>query len=168
MEGEIVNRVANSQLQTLDLEQWYTPGARFGIDISQWLDEGLILREKTFRETLAAHHWDQYAHGYVSLYCTTDAIVPAWAYMLVSSYLTSVAKGVVAGPPEMLETVLFRDRMAELDWEQYRDKPVIIKGCGKVPVPPSAYIWALQRVQGLARLVLYGEACSSVPLFRRK
>lgn len=168
MEGEIVNRVANSQLQTLDLEQWYTPGTRFSIDLSQWLEEGLILREKAFRDALAAHDWNQYRNGYIALHCTTDAIVPAWAYMLLSSYLTPVAQMVVAGPPEMLETVLYRDSLAGLDWEKFRDKPVIIKGCGKVPVPASAYIWALQRVQGLARLVLYGEACSSVPLFRRK
>ncbi|HSR60562.1 MAG TPA: DUF2480 family protein [Robiginitalea sp.] len=168
MEGEIVNRVANSQLVTLDLEQWYTPGARFGIDISQWLEEGLILREKSYREALAAHDWEQYRDGFTAVFCTTDAIVPAWAYMLIGSYLAPLARLVVAGSPELLESMLFRDRLADIDWEKFRDKPVIIKGCSKVPVPPSAYVWALQRVQALARQVMYGEACSSVPLFRRK
>ena len=168
MEGEIVNRVANSPLQTLDLEQWYTPGPRHNIDISQWLEEGLILREKAFRETLASHDWEQYRGGYAALFCTTEAVVPAWAYLLISAYLTPLARQVVVGSPELLESVLFRDRMATIDWEQFRDKPVIIKGCSKVPVPPSAYIWALERLQGLARQVHYGEACSSVPISRRK
>ena len=168
MEGEIVNRVANSQLITLDLENWYTPGPRFGIDISQWLEEGLILREKAFREALAAHPWEKYKDGYVALYCSSDAIVPAWAFMLIGTYLKPVAKQVVVGTPEMLETLLFRERLESLDLEPYRDRPVIIKGCSRLPVPPSAYVWALERVQEVARNVMYGEACSSVPLYRKR
>ena len=168
MEGEIVNRVANSQLITLDLENWYTPGPRFGIDISQWLEEGLILREKIFREALAAHAWEQYQDGYVALYCSSDAIIPAWAYMLIGTYLKPVARQVVVGTPEMMETLLFRESLENLDLEPFRDRPVIIKGCSKLPVPPSAYLWALERVQEVARTVMYGEACSSVPLYRKR
>jgi len=167
MEGEIVNRVAKSPLITLDLEDWYTPGPRFGIDISQWLEEGLILREKNFREALAAHDWEAYRNGYAALFCSSEAIIPAWAYMLIGTYLKPIARRVVVGTPEMMETLLFREQLENLDLEPYRDRPVIIKGCSKLPVPPSAYVWALERVQEVAKSVMYGEACSSVPLYRK-
>jgi hypothetical protein len=167
MEGEIVNRVAKSQLITLDLEEWYPQGERFSIDISQWLEEGLILREKNFREALAAHDWQQYKDGYAALFCSSDAIIPAWAYMLLGSYLNPVARQVVVGTPEMMETLLFRERLENMDLTPYQDRPVIIKGCSRMPVPPSAYVWALQRIQNVAKSVMYGEACSSVPLYRK-
>jgi hypothetical protein len=167
MEKEIVNRVSKSPLVTLDLEEYYPKGERFGIDMSQWLEEGLILREKEFRESLKAHDWETYRDAYIYLYCSTDAIVPAWAYMLIGSYLQEVAGEVVVGPREQLETVVFRKRLEELDTEAYRDRPVIIKGCSNLPVPPSAYLWALQDIQKVARSVMYGEACSAVPLFKK-
>ena len=167
-EKEIVNRVANSPLVTFDLEALYPGGPRFRIDISQWLEEGLVLREKAFREALGAHDWTVYLDGYVSLFCTTDAIVPAWAYLLITSYLNPFAKLVVAGPPELLESVAYRDLLEAMDLEPYRDKPVIIKGCSKKEVPQSAYLWALEKLQGVARHVHFGEACSSVPIVRRK
>lgn len=167
MGEEIVNRVAKSPLVTLDLEALYPEGPRHQIDISQWLEEGLILREKAFRDALVTHDWSQYQDGYVALFSTTDAIVPAWAYLLITSYLNPVAQLVVAGSPELLETVAFRDRLNALDLEPFRDKPVIIKGCAKREVPQSAYLWALERIQGVARHVHFGEACSSVPVFRK-
>ncbi|MDX1332653.1 MAG: DUF2480 family protein [Robiginitalea sp.] len=168
MEGEIVNRVAKSPLLTLDLEEFYPKGQRFGIDLSQWLEEGLILRDQPFRDTLKSHDWESYREGYVYLHCSTDAIVPAWAYMLIGSHLKGIAREVVVGSQELLETLLFRKRMKTLDLEAYRGRPVIIKGCSNLPVPSSAYVWALQRVQEVARSVMYGEACSAVPLFKKK
>ena len=168
MEGEIVNRVAKSPLKTLDLEAWYPRGPRFAIDISQWLDEGIILREQAFREALKTHDWSRYRDAYVALLCTTDAIVPVWAYMLISTYLSPLAARVVAGSEAELETVVFRESLDGLDLEEFRDKPMIIKGCSNVPVPPSAYVDALERLHTVARAVHYGEACSSVPVFRRK
>lgn len=168
MEGEIVNRVANSQLVTLDLEALYPRGDRFTIDLSQWLEEGLLLRERDFREALKAHDWEAYRDGYVSVFCSTGAIVPAWAYMLAGSCLQGIAKMAVIGPPDTLETLLFQQVLDRLDLEPFRDRPVIIKGCSELPVPPSAYVWALQRVQEVARSVMYGEACSSVPLYKKK
>lgn len=167
MAGEIVNRVSKSPLVTLDLEELYPEGPRFGIDISQWLEEGFILREKPFRDALAAYDWAQYRDGYVHLFSTTEAIVPAWAYLLISSYLNPLARLVVVGSRELMDTLLFREALSALDLETYRDKPVIIKGCSRVPVPPSAYVWALERIQEVARLVHFGEACSSVPISRR-
>jgi hypothetical protein len=168
MEGEIVNRVAKSPLITLDLEAFYPTGERFGIDLSQWLEEGLLLREQQFRDALKTHSWETYREGYVYLYCSTDAIVPAWAFMLIASYLQGIAREVVVGSRELLETLMFRKRLKTMDLEAYRNRPVIIKGCSNLPVPPSAYVWALQKVQEVARSVMYGEACSSVPLFKKK
>ena len=168
MEGEIVNRVSKSPLVTLDLEEFYPKGERFGIDLSQWLEEGLILREKEFRDALKTHRWEAYRDAYVYLFCGTDAIVPAWAYMLIGSCLHEIAREVVVGSREQLETVIFCRRLETLDPEAYRDRPVIIKGCSNLPVPPSAYLWALQGVQEVARSVMYGEACSAVPLYKKR
>lgn len=168
MDGEIVNRVSQSKLVTLDLEELYPKGKRFHIDISQWLEEGFLLREKGFRQALKSHDWHQYNEAFVSMGCSTDAIVPAWAYMLLGSYLEGNARKVVVGTPEFLETLLFRERLEDLDLEPYRDLPVVIKGCSHLPVPQSAYVWALQQVQQVARSVMYGEACSAVPLFKKK
>ncbi len=167
-EGEIVNRVAKSPLITLDLEELYPKGSRIGLDISQWLDEGLILREKPFRESLKAENWEAYTDAMIHVYCSTDAVVPAWAYMLISSYLKPFAKKVVVGSAEVLETVLFQEAISRIDVEEYRNKPVIIKGCSHLPVPDSAYVMALSRIQEVARSIQYGEACSSVPLFKKR
>ncbi len=167
-EGEIVNRVANSPLITLDLETYYPKGRRAGIDISQWLEEGLLLREKPFREALKNEDWEKHSGSFIHLYCSTDAIVPAWAYLLITSYLQPFASQVVVGSSELLETVLFQEAIAGIDPEEYRDKPVIIKGCSHLPVPNSAYVMALSRIQEVARSVQYGEACSSVPLYKNR
>lgn len=168
MEGEIVNRVANSPLITVNLEEWYTPGARFSIDLSQWLEEGLILREKLFREALAHYDWGQYKSGFVALFCSTDAVIPTWAYMLVASYLEPIAKKVVAGTSDTLEALLFQERFNAIDLKSFQDRPVIIKGCSKYPVPLTAYVWAIQEIQKVAKSVMFGEACSAVPLFKAK
>ena len=167
MEKEIVNRVEKSPLVTVNLEDWYVPGPRFSIDLSQWLEEGLILREKPFREALAAHSWETYKNGYVALQAPADVVIPIWAYMLLGSYLKTIAKYVVVGSLERLETVLFQDQFAAVDLSVYENKPVIVKGCSKYPVPLSAYVWAIQKIQTVAKSVMFGEACSSVPLFRK-
>lgn len=167
MEGEIVNRVAKSPIKTLDLEAHYPKGPRVGLDISQWLEEGLILREKPFREALKAEDWEAYTGARIHLYCSTDAVVPAWAYMLITSHLQPFAGTVVVGSAELLETVLFQEAIKAIDPEEYRDKPVIIKGCSHLPVPTSAYVMALSHIREAARSIQYGEACSAVPLFKK-
>ena len=168
MEGDIVNRVAKSKLVTLDLEELYPKGDRFHIDISQWLEEGLILREKDFREALRSHDWGNYKNGFVSIDCGTEAIIPAWAYMLIGSHLHGIAREIVVGSRQHLETVLFQQCVQGLDLEAFKGQPVIIKGCSNLPVPASAYVWALKQVQEVARSVMYGEACSAVPIFKKK
>ncbi len=168
MEGEIVNRVAKSPLITFDLEDHYPKGERKLLDIAQWLYEGLILREKEFRTQVDLHNWSDYEDSYVALYCSTDAIVPAWAFMLVASRLAPHARKVHIGSLNELETALYQDILNDLDVSPFIDKPVIIKGCSHRPVPENAYIMALAKIQKVAKNVMYGEACSSVPLYRKK
>lgn len=166
--SEIVNRVAQSKLITFDLEEYYPAGPRIELDITDWLYEGLILREKEFRAQVDAHDWSAYQDAYVALQCSSDAIVPGWAFMLISSRLQPFAKQVVIGDLEALETTLYQKIITDLETEQFRDKPVIIKGCTNKPVPKNAYLWATARIQEVAKSVMYGEACSSVPLYKRK
>lgn len=165
---EIVNRVANSKLITFDLEDLYASGARITIDISQWLEEGFILREKRFRESVSNHDWTQYQDAYVVLRCSTDAIIPAWAHMLVATQLQGIAKKTITGSLETLETILYTEAISTLDTTPYQDNPVIVKGCANKPVPENAYLLLIEKLQPVAKSLLFGEACSSVPLYKKK
>lgn len=168
MSTEIVNRVANSKIVTFDLEDYYPKGQRMLFDIKDWLLEGFVLREKDFRENAKTHDWSQYQDAYVALSCSSDAIIPGWAYMLLATYLSPYAKKVVVGDLEKLETLLYTDTLQNIELSEFQDKPVIIKGCSNKPVPENAYIQAISILQPVARSIMYGEACSSVPLFKRK
>ena len=167
MQDEIVNKVANSVLEVFDLEDYYPVGVRSQIDISQWLFEGFILREKDFRAALSAHDWSQYQSQYIALFSNPEIIIPAWASILVTSYLVPFAKKVVYGTLEDLETALYQEILPQLDYSQFSNKPVILKGCSKKPVPMSAYLLAIQMLQPVAKSIMYGEACSAVPLFKK-
>ena len=168
MQDEIINKVANSVLEVFDLEDYYAKEIRTQIDISQWLYEGFLLKEKDFREALKNHDWSQYENHYVAIYCSTDAIIPAWASILVTIHVSPFAKKVVSGNLQDLESSLYQEILSTIDYSKYQDKPVIIKGCSKKPVPESAYILAVQKLQPFAKSIMYGEACSAVPLFKRK
>jgi hypothetical protein len=165
--NEIVNRVAASALQVFDLEDYYPEGTRLGLDISAWLWEGFVLREKDFRETLKNHDWKQYSGTFVALYCSTDAIVPAWAYMLVTVYLQPYAKKIIQGRPEQINTLVYQEILDGLEYSAYEGKPVIIKGCSRKPVPQEAYVMASQKLLPVAKSIMFGEACSSVPLYKK-
>ncbi|MEO4007293.1 DUF2480 family protein [Flavobacterium sp. CAU 1735] len=165
---EIVNRVANSVLQVFDLEDYYPEGPRFSLDVSQWLYEGLVLREKDFREQLKNHNWETYKDGFVALSCSTDAIVPAWAFMLITAYLEPVAKNVFWGTIPQMEIGLYQEILQKLDYSSYQDKPVIIKGCSRKPVPQEVYVLATQKLMPVAKSIMFGEACSAVPVYKRK
>jgi len=167
MAEEIVNRVANSALMTFDLEDHFPDGHRTEIDLSQWLHAGLILKEKEFRAALKAFDWSVYQDHYVALYCSTDAIIPAWGYTLVCSSVLPFAKKVVLGREEELNSSLYQDILNRLDYSSYQDKAVILKGCSEKAVPPAAYLMAMEKLQTVAKKVMYGEACSAVPLFKR-
>ncbi|WP_318311196.1 DUF2480 family protein [Flagellimonas crocea] len=166
--SEIINRVAQSKLITFDLEDYYPKGERKVLDIKDWLYEGFILREKEFRAHVDAHDWSMHQDAYVALQCSSDAIIPGWAFMLVASKLQPYAKKVVQGNLETLETALYQTILENLDVTEFTDKPIIIKGCSKKPVPENAYLMAVAKIQEVAKSVMYGEACSSVPLFKRK
>ena len=164
---EIINRVANSALEVFDLEDYYPVATRTQIDLAQWLLEGFLLKEKDFREALKNHDWTQYQNHFVAVYCSTDAILPAWASILVASHLSHYARKVVLGTINELETAIFQDQVSQIDFSVYKDKPIILKGCSKKPVPETAYIFAIQELQKVAKSVMYGEACSAVPLFKK-
>jgi hypothetical protein len=167
-EEEIINRVAGSALQVFDLEDYYPEGERQAVDISGWLWEGFVLREKDFRDILKNHDWQQYQGKYIALYCSTDAIVPAWAYMLITVYLHPYAKEVVQGTINDINILLYKNVLESLEFTEYAGKPVIIKGCSRKPVPQEAYVMAAQKLMPHARSIMFGEACSSVPLYKRK
>ncbi|GGB76987.1 hypothetical protein GCM10007424_16250 [Flavobacterium suaedae] len=167
-EKEIVNRVANSVLQVFDLEDYYQEGERVALDISQWLLEGFVLREKDFRQALKDYNWEQYQDKFVALHCSTDAIVPAWAYMLVTIYLQPYAKLIVQGTINDIDIQLYQQTLQKLDYTQYADKPVIVKGCSRKPVPEQAYVMAVNKLMPVAKSLMFGEACSSVPLYKKK
>lgn len=167
MAKEIVNRVANSKLQTIDLEDYYPAGKRLVLDISEWLFEGIILKEKDFRAAVKSHPWDQYSSTYVAVNCSTDAIIPSWAYMLVSTALAPYANKFVIGDLELLENIIFQDVVSSISIEKFKGLPVIIKGCSNKKIPDSAYAEITHRLVPVVSSLMFGEACSSVPLFKK-
>ena len=163
----IVNRVAKSPLVTIDLESLRPPGDRHVIDMAQWLEEGCILREKDFRQALAEHNWTPYDNQIVGVHCSTDAVLPAWAALLVTTYLRE-ARQVVWGDSAALEQALYAAVVNELNVEPYINKPLIIKGCSDPSIPQSAYLALIRKLQPIAKSLFFGEACSSVPLYKAK
>ena len=167
IQENIVNKVAQSGLISLDLSELYPAGERFFYDIKDNLFHGLMLREKDFREFVKEHDWESYADKHVAIGCSADAIVPTWAYMLLASKMAPYAKTVVFGDLKTLETILFDRELSKVDMEKYRDQRVVVKGCGEIPVPDSAYIDIASKLNAVAKSIMYGEPCSTVPIFKR-
>jgi len=168
MAEEIENKVAKSALLNFNLEDYYQEGERSVIDISNYLDEGIVLREKAFREQVKTEDWGKYQGHYVVLTCSSDAIVPTWAYMLIGASLENIAKRVLFGNLDTLETVLFQESLQTVDLSAYRDKRVIVNGCGNKPVPESAYVELTRILKPVVKSLMFGEACSTVPIYKRK
>lgn len=168
MSEEIINRIANSKLITIDLEDFYPHGQRLALDISVWLFEGLILKEKDFRSYIEQHNWQQYKDCYVALYCKTEAIIPSWAYLLIATKLAGYAKKTVVGSLELLESQIYQELILNLDTSIYKDKPIIIKGCSNKPIPDTVSVQLIEKILPVAKTIMFGEACSTVPLFKRK
>lgn len=168
IQENIVNRVAASGLVNIDPADYYPRGERVLYDLEQNLFQGLMLREKDFRAFLKEHDFSQYDGKYVAVTCSADAIVPTWAYMLLASHMQPYAKKVVFGTVETLDTILYLDALDQLDLEQFRDKRLIIKGCGDIPVPTAGYVELTSRLRNVAQSIMYGEACSTVPVFKRR
>lgn len=166
---EIVNKVANSKLMVFDLEDYY-PEENYvtSIDISQWLFGGFVLKESEFRDHLKNTDWSVYQDKYVALFCSEDAILPAWAFTLVTVHLAPYALKVVQGSKENAIIEWYQDVLNKLDYTDYFDKPLILKGCAKKQVPQEVYTIAIQKLVKVAKSVMFGEACSAVPLYKRK
>ena len=167
MENTIVNKVSNSSLVVVDLQDYKPNWVRNLVDITQWLEDGL-LREKSFRQSLKEHNWSQYKDHLVALDCSADVILPAWATLLITTYLSPHAKTVILGSLNDLEKHLFSKTIDQLDLERFKGKPLIIKGCSDNSIPEASYINLIQRLQKVAKSIFYGEACSSVPLWKAK
>jgi hypothetical protein len=163
----IVNRVAQSELETLDLEKLWDGKSIEEFDLAPFLFRGLVLREKDFREAMEDLDLSAYRDCHLAVFCSTDAIIPTWAFMLVTSTLGGVAASVTYGRRDDVAAIRYASILDEVDWSQYADRPVVVKGCSNDVVPPNAYMDAVNRLQPVARKVMYGEACSAVPIWRR-
>jgi hypothetical protein len=168
IQENIVNKVAQSGLVTLDPAAFYPAGERVVYDIKDNLFMGLMLREKDFREFVKTHNWSQYEGKYVAVTCSADAIVPAWAYMLLANRLAPYAIEVVFGDADVLETVLFVKSIAKMDVEQYRDQRIVLKGCGDIAVPVSAYVELTKKLTPVVKSLMFGEPCSTVPIYKKR
>ena len=163
----IVNRVDASSLITLNLEDFYPKEVRKVFDIKDYLFRGLIIKEKEFREALKNNNWQEYGNAHVAVYCSTDAIIPVWAYMLIATYLQPVSASIVLGNQEKLvETILLKN-ISAIDPIIYKDKRVVIKGCGDVYIPESAYLEITALLLPHVKSIMYGEPCSTVPVFKK-
>ena len=167
MEDTLVNRVAASGLVTIDLETFFPEGEVVAFDLKDHLFMGLILKEKEFREALKAHDWEQYHGKNLAVFCSADAIIPLWAYMLVASYAGAHARDVVLGTPEQYTEIAYVKKLATLNPEDYAGKRLVIKGCSDKPVPPSAYLEITRLLQPVALSIMFGEPCSTVPVYKK-
>jgi hypothetical protein len=164
----IENKIANSGLITIDLEELYHKGERVLFDIKDQLFRGMILREKDFREFVKAYDWSQYQNKNIAFTCSTDAIIPTWAYMLLAVSVEPFANRYVFGDLQTLETILFNDALQKINVQECKDMRVIIKGCSDIPIPVSAYVEITHKLSPYVKSIMYGEACSNVPIWKRK
>lgn len=165
---KIINRVAASGLITLKLEDFFPATPTVDFDLKDFLFHGLILKEKEFRAALKDHEWSQYSGKYMTLHCSADAIIPVWAYMLVVSMAEPHAINIYYGDQESFLIQFFTEQMAAHDWNQYQDQRVVVKGCSEVPVPAAAYIEVTRLLRPLAKSIMFGEPCSTVPVYKKK
>lgn len=167
MENEIINRVADSPLVTIDLEDFYVKGERAVIDLKENLENGFLLREKSFREFVRNQNWEIYRDKLVAVFCSEDVIIPKWAYMLVATRLAGIARKIFFGATADMERSLFSGQLEKIDPEKFRDKKVVIKGCGKIDVPESAFLDISFKLAPYVSSLMYGEPCSTVPVFKK-
>lgn len=168
MSDEIVNKVAQSQLVTIDLEEYYPREMPVVFDLKPHLFMELIIKEKEFRAAMQEHDWAQYQDKVVTITCTADAIIPMWVYMLVTSYLQPVARQVLFGDERSAIQQMFLARITTIDTNEYIDKRIVVKGCGDVPIGEFAYVAITQLLRPIAKTIMYGEPCSTVPIFKKK
>ena len=165
--SELINRVAASAIVSLNMEEFYPQEERVQFDLADYLFQGLVLREKEFRAALKSLDWNQFADKWVAVNCSVDAIVPTWAFMLVCTYLEGVAKGYCVGNLEALEQSIVEETSSKLPLESFKDRSVVVKGCSKVAIPLFAYGRLVSLLQREAKSLMFGEPCSTVPLFKK-
>jgi hypothetical protein len=168
MSDVFVNKVAASGILTLDLEKYLPAGEVVTFDLKEHLFMGLILKEKDFREALKNLDWTPYQDKYVAITCSVDAIIPVWAYMLVMTYLQPVAKDVFVGTAAEMQKHLFLQTIAAIDITAFADQRVVVKGCGEVPIDAFAYAAITKRLRPVVKSIMYGEPCSTVPVYKKK
>lgn len=168
MSDVLVNKVANSGLITLDLEQYLPKAEMATFDLKDHLFMGLILKEKDFREALKNTDWETYRDKYVSITCSVDAIIPVWAYMLAAAYLEPVAKDVYLGSEADFYKHLFLKNLSAINIEEFNEQRVVVKGCGEVPIDNYAYTEITKRLRPVVKSIMYGEPCSTVPIYKKK
>jgi hypothetical protein len=168
MSDAIINKVADSGLISLDLENYYPKGEVVVFDMKDHLFMGMILKEKDFREALKNLNWEIYKNKYVAVTCTADAVIPVWAYMLVASNLSSIAKDFIMGDEKELHRTLFLKNLSAINTQEFADKRIVIKGCGETPIGEFAYTEITKLLRPVAKSIMYGEPCSTVPVYKKK
>jgi hypothetical protein len=168
MADQFVNKVAESGLITLDPAEYYPHGETAFFDLKDFLFMEMILKEKDYREKLKTYNWEQYQDKYVGVYCSADAIIPVWAYMLAATYLEPFAKDVIMGDEKELHRRLFLKNLSTIHPEEFTDKRIVIKGCGETPIGDFVYMEITRLLLPVARSIMYGEPCSTVPVYKKK
>ncbi|HNR16632.1 MAG TPA: DUF2480 family protein [Chitinophagaceae bacterium] len=168
MSEPFINKVAESGLITLDLEKWYPRDETAVFDMKDYLFMGMILKEKDFRDALKNIDWESYRGKNVAVTCSADAIIPVWAYMLVATYLQPFAKEMVMGDEKELHKTIFLKNLSAIDVNEYTDKKVVIKGCGETPIADYVYMEITKLLRPVVKSIMYGEPCSTVPVFKKK
>ncbi len=168
MESEITNKVANSGIVSIDLAEYLPISNVLFLDIKNHLFQEIILREKDFREFIKANDWSVYQDKYVGIYCSVDAIIPTWAYMLLSSALSSIAKAIYFGQPSAVYAEIVSAIFLKQDLSDFEDKRIVIKGCGDIAIGEQAFISVTNALKPIAKAIMYGEPCSTVPIFKKK
>jgi hypothetical protein len=168
MSEQFVNKVAESGLITIDLEKYFPVGETAVFDLKDYLFMGLILKEKDFREALKNADWSVYAGKNVALTCSADAIIPVWAWMLAATYLQPVAKEIIMGDEKELHRYLFLKNIDAIDVNDFADQRVVIKGCGETPIADYVYMEITKKLRPVVKSIMYGEPCSTVPVYKKK
>lgn len=166
MSEEIINKISQSGLVTLDLEQFFPVRPVLVFDLKPFLFMDLILKEKDFRAALAATDWTSYQDQIVGIHCSAEAVIPVWAFMLVASYLQPIAKEVIHGDEAAVLRQIITNRIQALDPELYRDQRIVVKGCGDQPVGDFAYLEITKLLRPVVKSIMYGEPCSTVPIYK--
>ena len=169
MSEEIINKVAESGLVTIDLEKYLPQKEEIAVfDLKDFLFMGMILKEKDFREALKRHDWEKYRNKHVAITCSADAIIPVWAYMLVTTYLQPVAKETTVGSEKEIHKAIFLKNISSISTSEFSGSRIVLKGCGETPIDDFAYAEATRVLLPVAKSIMYGEPCSTVPVYKKK